>query len=181
MLWGSGSGLSAFELLPVVAGELSVGIEGGPRKVSGAAMAETLTVFLTAAPHRDIESVGDGVGRGGSDSVKPGGPRVPLELPTAHECADGFHDAVFLILGIEVDRDTASIVDDLDGCVRSQDNGDARAMTGDNFIEGVIEHLTNRGLKWVVSQRVTDPDADVIQRVECLDVCGGVAHGWDST
>lgn len=68
--WSARPWCPSLESLTVHARERGGWVEVSPLEVSGATVAEALPVFLAAAPHRHVETVGDGAGGCHTDTVQ---------------------------------------------------------------------------------------------------------------
>ena len=126
----SSSGDLADDSQPVTSAERRV----GPCAVedAGVAAAEGHRVDLAAAVHLDVEPRGEGVDHRGADAVQAAGGGVGAAAELAAGVQLGHHDldAGEPGLGLDVDRDAAAVVADLDRAVGVQHDLDAVAVAG---------------------------------------------------
>lgn len=98
---------------------------------------------VAVAVHLDVETGGQGVDHGGADAVQAAGGRVGAAAELAARVQLGHHDldAGQAGLRLDVDRDAAAVVADLDRAVVVQDDLDVVAVASQRLVDGVVDDL----------------------------------------
>ena len=138
-----------------------------------------LVDFAFAADFRD-EAVGKGVDALGADAVQAAGHLVGalVELTAGVEVGEHELERRDFFFRVHRDRDAAAVVFDGKGAVRMDLDLDALAITGEGFVDRVVDDLIHA----VVETRLvriadihTRSLADGLQALEALDVGRAVA------
>ncbi len=143
-----------------LAEDLGVGLEGDER-AGAAGLADDLELFhglaalkfhvvdLAAAGDLDFEPLGDGIDALGADAVGAAGEFVAALPVFAAGVERGEHefDAGQAAVLVDVHRNAAAVVADTDGAVHVDGDIDARAVAGEVFVHGVVEHLGDAVMK----------------------------------
>ena len=108
---------NALQFLPVNAGELGTGVKLCSLEMPRASVTEVLLELLTTAPYGHIETVGNSVGCGCSNTIKPSAARVVIEFASAHKGADRFYDAILLFMFIVIGGYSPTIIGNFNGVV----------------------------------------------------------------
>jgi len=120
------------------------GADHGERR-DGIAEAVFLRVQFAAAMDGELQHIGERVDDGHADAVQTTGDFVGAVVELTARVQHGHDDfgggATFF--GVDVDRDAAAVVVDADGFVGVDRDGDAVAVTGQRFVDGVVDDLEN--------------------------------------
>jgi hypothetical protein len=139
------------------------------------AQAVFLRVQLAAAMDGEVQHIGERVDHRDADAVQTArdlvGAVVELTARVQHRHDDFGGGAAFL--GVDVDRDAAAVVLDRDGLVGVDGDLDPVAVTGERFVDGVVDDLEHHVVQAGAVIGVTDvhsgPLADRIKALQDLD------------
>src|SRR5690606_16643477 len=149
-------------------------------ELAGQAAAEADRVGVAVAVDLDVQPGGQRVDDGGADAVEPAGRGVGHAAELAARVQPGHHqlDAGEPGLGLQVDRDAAPVVGDLDGPVGVHGHADVGAVPGEGLVDAVVDDLPQAVGE---APAVGGPDvhpgslADGLQALQHREVAGGVA------
>lgn len=177
---GGGVGVGGFcggEFLVWVGCEVGVGVEGGGVEGAGAALFELLGVGFVVVVDGDVHALADGVAAEGAFAVGACGVGGGVEVFSGAGCADGGDDAVFVLFGVPVGLESASVVLDFVGVVGVDGEVDVGGVSAGDFVGGVVEDFADGGGVWVVAECAVDVCADVGDFVELGVALGGHCGG----
>ena len=140
---GAGAGLGDPLALAQAVGRVEGGVRARLGEDAGDAAPEADRVGRAAAVDLDVEAGGQGVDHGGADAVQTAGGRVraAAELAAGVQLGHDDLDAGQAGLGLDVDRDAAAVVPDLDGAVVVEDHLDVVAVAAQGLVDGVVDDL----------------------------------------
>ncbi|CAM5503630.1 hypothetical protein KAURM247S_01557 [Kitasatospora aureofaciens] len=140
---GAGAGLGHLAGPGEAVGGLEGRVRGGLGEDAGGAAAEADRVGVAVAVDLDVQPRGERVDDRGADAVQTAGGRVRAAAELAARVQLGHHDldARQSGLGLDVDRDAAAVVADLDRGVRVQQDLDAVAVAAQRLVDRVVDDL----------------------------------------
>ena len=131
------------------AGFFRVDLTDDMELLGGFAALEGDAVDLAVAHDVGAEPIGKGVDAFGADAVEAAGVFVGAlaELAAGVEVGEHELDGGDAELRVRVDRNAAAVVGDRDRAIDMDGNLDARAITGEVFVDRVVEHFENAVVK----------------------------------
>ncbi len=140
---GAGAGLGRLAGLGEAVGGLERGVRAELGEDAGRAAPEADRVGVAAPVDLDVEPGREGVDDGGADAVQAAGGRVgaAAELAAGVQLGQDHLDAGQAGLRLDVHRDAAAVVADLDRGVVPQDDLDAVAVAAQGLVDRVVDDL----------------------------------------
>ena len=137
-------------------------------------MVELEIVGLAVAADGEFQPFRQRVDHGHADAVQAAGDLVGIAVELAAGMQHRHHDLgrgpVFLVVGMDVGRYAAAVVDDADGIVAVDDDLDLVAMSGQRLVDGVVHHLEDHVMQAGTVARVADVHARALaHRLEALE------------
>ncbi len=127
----------------------------------------------------DNDPLGQGVDNRSSDTVKTSRNLISSSAEFASGMQDGVDNfnAGNALLGLDIDRDPAAVVDNGDGVVGIDGDSDLGAVAGQSFVDRVVDDFFDQMMKARGRSRAdihTGAFADGFQSFQDLDLAGGV-------
>ena len=143
----------------------------------------TLLVDLTVALDFDFQSFRQRVDHGYADAVQPAGNFVGIFVEFAAGVKFGqYHfGRGDLFSGVDIDRNTAPVVDDRDAVIDVNFDLNGIAMAGQRFIDGVVDNFEDKMMQSALAS-VADIHAGTFahrfQAFQNFDVFGAIFRIW---
>ncbi len=162
-------------------GARAIGLADDLDAAFGHATRELLVVNLSAPVHPHLQALAEEVDRRNPDPMQARRDLVatPAELAAGVESCENKLEGREPLFLVDVDRDAATVVVDLDAAVREKGDDDPGCVPRQRLVNGVVDDLVDqvmqafRGRRSDVHAR-TPPD--MLPALEDLDLLGGVRH-----
>ena len=152
------------------------------------AIMEVHLIHPAAAPDPELEPLGQAVYHGDTDAVQAAGDLVRILVELAPGMELGHHDlgrrALELVVVLDVGRNAAAVVDHRHGIVGVDDHLDVIAVSGQRFVDGVVEHLEHHVMKACAIGGVADVHSgalahrlEALQDFDAVRVVAAIVHG----
>ena len=137
-------------------------------------------MFLAAAPNPEIKPVGKRVDHRDADAVQAAGHLIGvlIEFSAGVQLGHDHFRRRHAFLGVDVDRNAATVVGDADATVAIERYLDEIAIAGQRFVDGVVDHLVDHVVQARAIVGIADvhagPLPDGVQSAQHLDLFGAV-------